>query len=104
MGDVVPVQGGLEAGLPDIHVHPDLATLAPLPWEPTAAWCLGDAVTPDGSPEPESPRVVVRRVADEISGRGYSLICGTDRESFHCQRDADARWQRCANERGNGYV
>ncbi len=36
MGDVVPVQGGLEAGLPDITVHPDLATLTPLPWEP--AW------------------------------------------------------------------
>jgi glutamine synthetase len=31
MGDVVPVQGGLEEGLPDIHVRPDLATLAPLP-------------------------------------------------------------------------
>ncbi len=26
MGDVVPVQGGLEAGLPDITVHPDLAS------------------------------------------------------------------------------
>ncbi len=25
MGDVVPVQGGLEEGLPDIHVRPDLA-------------------------------------------------------------------------------
>ena len=44
MGDVVPVQGGLDAGLPDITVHPDLSTLTPLPWEPGAAWCLGDAV------------------------------------------------------------
>ena len=33
MGDVVPVQGGLEAGLPDIAVIPDLATVTPLPWE-----------------------------------------------------------------------
>ena len=104
MGDVVPVQGGLEAGLPDIHVHPDLATLAPLPWEPNAAWCLGDAVTPDGSPAPESPRVVVRRVADQISGLGYSLICGPELEFFLCQRDADGRWQRYANELGNVYV
>ena len=30
MGDVVPVQGGLEDGLPDITVRPDLATLTPL--------------------------------------------------------------------------
>ncbi len=50
MGDVVPVQGGLEAGLPDILVRPDLATLTRMPWEPNAAWCLGDASTPDGQP------------------------------------------------------
>ncbi|MGN6680182.1 MAG: glutamine synthetase family protein, partial [Streptosporangiaceae bacterium] len=86
MGDVVPVQGGLEAGLPDIIVRPDLATLTPLPWEPNAAWCLGDASTPDGQPAPESPRVVVRRVADQISGLGYSLICGPELEFFLCQR------------------
>ena len=49
MGDVVPVQGGLEVGLPDITVFPDLATVKPLPWEPRAAWCIGDAVTPDGA-------------------------------------------------------
>ena len=57
MGDVVPVQGGLDSGLPDITVRPDLATLTPLPWEPNAAWCLGDACTPDGAPAPESPRM-----------------------------------------------
>jgi len=104
MGDVVPVQGGLEAGLPDIHVRPDLATLTPLPWEPNAAWCLGDAVTPDGSPAAESPRVVVRRVADQISDLGYSLICGPELEFYLCQRDSGGRWQRYANELGNVYV
>ena len=41
MGDVVPVQGGLEDGLPDIIVRPDLGTLTPLPWEHGAAWCPG---------------------------------------------------------------
>jgi len=104
MGDVVPVQGGLEAGLPDIHVHPDLATLAPLPWEPGAAWCLGDAVTPDGSPAPESPRVVVRRVAEAVSGLGYTLVCGPELEFYLCQRDEAGRWRRYANELGNVYV
>jgi glutamine synthetase len=104
MGDVVPVQGGLEAGLPDIHVRPDLATLTPLPWEPNAAWCLGDASTPDGSPAPESPRVVVRRVADQISDLGYTLTCGPELEFYVCQRDADGSWRRYANELGNVYV
>ena len=104
MGDVVPVQGGLEAGLPDIHVRPDLATLTPLPWEPNAAWCLGDATTPDGAPAPESPRVVVRRVADQITDLGYTLTCGPELEFYLCQRDADGSWHRYANELGNVYV
>jgi len=104
MGDVVPVQGGLEAGLPDIHVRPDLATLTPLPWEPNAAWCLGDATTPDGEPAQESPRVVVRQVADQISDLGYTLTCGPELEFYLCQRDADGNWRRYANELGNVYV
>src|SRR5690349_21043938 len=73
MGDVVPVQGGLEAGLPDITVRPDLATLTPLPWEPNAAWCLGDARTTEGEPAPESPRTVARRVEAAFTDLGLSL-------------------------------
>ena len=104
MGDVVPVQGGLEAGLPDILVRPDLATLTRLPWEPNAAWCLGAAITPDGQPAPESPRAVVRRVADQISALGLSLICGPELEFFVCEQDADGSWRRYANDLGNVYV
>jgi glutamine synthetase len=104
MGDVVPVQGGLEAGLPDILVRPDLATLTRMPWEPNAAWCLGDASTPDGQPAPESPRAVVRRVADQIASLGFSLICGPELEFFICERDGDGIWRRYANDLGNVYV
>ena len=104
MGDVVPVQGGLELGLPDITVYPDLATLTPLPWEPNAAWCLGEATTPDGSPAAESPRAVARRVADQVTGLGYTLICGPELEFYLCQQEPDGRWQRYANEPGNVYV
>ncbi|HEX9520320.1 MAG TPA: glutamine synthetase family protein [Streptosporangiaceae bacterium] len=104
MGDVVPVQGGLEAGLPDILIRPDLATLSPLPWEPNAVWCLGDATTPDGQPAPESPRAVVRRVADQLANLGFSLICGPELEFFVCQQDAGGSWRRYANDLGNVYV
>jgi glutamine synthetase len=104
MGDVVPVQGGLEAGLPDIIVRPDLATLTPLPWEPNAAWCLGDATTADGSPAPESPRVVARRVAEQAAGLGYTVICGPELEFFLCEPTAGGGWRRYANELGNVYV
>ncbi len=44
MGDVVPVPGGLENGLPDVSVRPDLATLTPMPWEEGVAWVIGDVV------------------------------------------------------------
>ena len=104
MGDVVPVQGGLEAGLPDITVRPDLSTLTPMPWEPNAAWCLGDASTPDGSPAAESPRVVARSVASRLAGLGYSLICGPELEFYLCQQDGAQGWQRYANNAGNVYV
>jgi glutamine synthetase len=104
MGDVVPVQGGLEQGLPDITVFPDLSTLIPLPWEPNAAWCLGDACTPDGAPAPESPRAVAQRVAGRLSGLGHTLICGPELEFFVCERGPDGGWRRYADDPGNVYV
>src|SRR5215469_14316924 len=104
MGDVVPVQGGLEDGLPDITVRPDLATLTPLPWEHGAAWCLGDASTPEGDPAPESPRVVARNVAGKLAGLGYSLVCGPELEFYVCEQDAGGTWRRYANDLGNVYV
>jgi glutamine synthetase len=103
-GDVVPVQGGLEAGLPDILVRPDLATLTSLPWEPAAAWCLGDAVTTDGDPAPESPRTVARRVARQVNDLGYRLVCGPELEFYLCEQRPDGSWHRYANELGNVYV
>jgi glutamine synthetase len=104
MGDVVPVQGGLEDGLPDITVRPDLTTLTPLPWEHGAAWCLGDAVTPDGASAPESPRTVARRVAGRFKSLGYTLVCGPELEFYLCEPAPGGGWQRYANDLGNVYV
>jgi glutamine synthetase len=103
-GDVVPVQGGLEQGLPDICVYPDLTTVTPLPWEAGVAWCLGDAMTPEGDPAPEAPRTVARNVARLLEIQGYTPICGPELEFFVCERDASGAWQRYANELGNVYV
>ena len=104
MGDVVPVQGGLDQGLPDIIVRPDLATVTPLPWEPAAAWCLGDAATPDGRPAPESPRAVVRRVDERVRSLGYRLVCGPELEFYLCEPDGAGGWRRYADDPGNVYV
>jgi len=104
MGDVVPVPGGLDQGLPDISVYPDLSSLTTLPWEPHAAWCLGEAVAAGGEPAPEAPRTVARRVADRIAALGYELACGPELEFYLCQPDGDGRWRRYADDPGNVYV
>jgi glutamine synthetase len=104
MGDVVPVAGGLDAGLPDISVTPDLATLTPLPWEPGAAWCVGDTFGPDGVPAPESPREVARRVSDHLAELGLTAVIGPELEFFVCEPDGAGSWRRYADEPGNVYV
>lgn len=104
--DVVPVQGGLEDGLPDISVVPDLTTLTALPWEPHVAWCVGDAFDADGQPAPESPRTVVRAVADRLAEIGLTAIVGPELEYFLCEPapDEPSGFRRYANEPGNVYV
>src|SRR3954452_18686462 len=103
-GDVVPVPGGLDAGLPDITVTPDLTTLTPLPWEPGAAWCVGDARGPDGAPAPESPRQVARRVSQHLAELGLTAVVGPELEFFVCEQADDGSWRRYADEPGNVYV
>jgi glutamine synthetase len=104
MADVVPVAGGLDQGLPDIAVFPDLSTLTAMPWEPNVAWCLGDACLPDGSPAPEDPRAVARGVAARLATLGYDLVCGPELEFYLCEQAPDGQWRRYANDPGNVYV
>ena len=106
MGDVVPVAGGLDAGLPDIKAIPDLATLTSLPWEPAAAWCLADTMLVGGEPAPEGPRQVARGVAEKLQSLGLTAVVGPELEFFLLERaDGTAHgWRRYADEPGNVYV
>ena len=55
-----PVVGG-EEGYVDFSVRPDPGTLRVLPWQPDVAWCVGDAMLPDGSgPAPTCAREIGR--------------------------------------------
>ncbi|MFF0589238.1 glutamine synthetase family protein [Streptomyces sp. NPDC003781] len=84
-GDVVPVAGGLDAGLPDICVVPDLDTLTALPWEPGVATCMGDVTDPaTGRPAPESPRDLLRTVLDRCTQHGLRPVVGPELEYFLC--------------------
>ena len=106
MGDVVPVQGGLESGLPDISARPDLSTLTDLPWEPGAMWCLADTTVLGGAAAGESPREVARRVGDRLTEIGLSAVIGPELEFYLLEEDATSPvgWKRYADAPGNVYV
>jgi len=106
MGDVVPVQGGIESGLPDISAKPDLSTLTNLPWEPGAAWCLADTTALGGSAAEESPREVARRVSAKLQELGVGAVIGPELEFYLLEEDAAAPtgWRRYADQPGNVYV
>ncbi|MDF3141306.1 MULTISPECIES: glutamine synthetase family protein [unclassified Streptomyces] len=104
-GDVVPVGGGLDAGLPDICVRPDLSTLTRLPWEPGVAACLADVVDPaTGVPAPESPRDLLRSVLGRCEENGLSPIVGPELEYFLCDPDPAGGWQRYGADPGVVYT
>ncbi|QLJ02377.1 glutamine synthetase [Streptomyces sp. NEAU-sy36] len=106
-GDVVPVAGGLDAGLPDICVRPDLDTLTALPWEPGVAACLGDVTDPaTGRPAPESPRDLLRAVVDRCREHGLRPVVGPELEYFLCEAapDTPAGWRRYSDARGVVYT
>ncbi|WP_221762082.1 glutamine synthetase family protein [Nonomuraea sp. WAC 01424] len=104
-GSTADISGGLDAGLPDIAVVPDLATLAPLPWEPGVAWCHGDVVDPaTGAPAPESPRDLLRAVLARCAGQGLRPVVGPELEYFLCDPAPAGGWQRYAEATGNVYT
>ncbi|MFD1657151.1 glutamine synthetase family protein [Streptomyces caeni] len=106
-GGVVPVTGGLDAGLPDIAVRPDLDTLVALPWEPGVAACLGDVTDPaTGRPAPESPRDLLRGVLARCAEHGLLPVAGPELEYFLCEPapDAPQGWRRYSDHPGNVYT
>ena len=106
MGDVVPVQGGIEAGLPDVKAVPDLTTVTDLPWEPGAVWCLADTYALGGEAAAEGPREVARQVSGKLSELGLSAVVGPELEFFLLEHDdsSPTGWKRYADAPGNVYV
>ncbi|NUT41573.1 MAG: glutamine synthetase [Thermoactinospora sp.] len=104
-GGTADIHGGLDAGLPDIAVIPDLTTLAPLPWEPGVAWCHGDVIDPaTGAPAPESPRDLLRAVLARCAGQGLRPVVGPELEYFLCDPTPEGGWRRYAEATGNVYT
>ncbi|MER6425301.1 glutamine synthetase family protein [Streptomyces sp. NPDC001137] len=106
-GDVVPVAGGLDAGLPDVTVRPDLSTLAVLPWEPGVAACLGEVTDPaTGAPAPESPRDLLRTVLARCAEQGLRPVVGPELEYFLLEAapGSPTGWRRSPETTGAVYT
>jgi glutamine synthetase len=105
-GDVVDIEGGLSAGLPDIVAFPDLATMRPVPWEPGVAHVIADLYNPDGSSSEESPRAVLKRVVDKFAELGMRPIVGPELEFYVLEPDPTNSngWRRYGEGTGNVYV
>jgi len=84
-----PVRGG-EEGYPDLIARPDVATMAPLPWEPGVAVCLADLGPAEGGHPIPDPRGAVRAGVDALRALGLDPVVGPELEFFLVRRDPSA--------------
>jgi glutamine synthetase len=105
-GDVIDMEGGLSAGLPDLLAFPDVTTMQPVPWEPGVAHCIADLFNPDGSPSQESPRQVLRSVCQRFAELGMRPIVGPELEFYVLEESPTSKsgWRRYGEGTGNVYV
>lgn len=106
MGDVVDMEGGISAGLPDVIAVPDVTTLQPVPWEPGVAHVIADVFNPDGSPSQESPRNVLQGVLERFGELGMTPTIGPELEFYVLEPCAESPqgWKRYGEATGNVYT
>lgn len=74
----------------DMHLEPDLSTLAVVPWEvdPTAQ-VIHDAYHADGRPVEIAPRQVLRRIIGLYENRGWTPVVAPEVEFYLVQPNKD---------------
>ncbi|WP_327131400.1 glutamine synthetase family protein [Streptomyces sp. NBC_01343] len=81
-----------DRGYGDFAMHPDLATLRRIPWNPGSAFLLADLAWNDGSPVVAAPRQILRRQLERLSGHGYTAMVGTELEFMVFQDTYEQAW------------
>ncbi|MFI6147980.1 glutamine synthetase family protein [Streptomyces sp. NPDC051109] len=81
-----------DRGYGDFAMHPDLATLRRIPWNPGSAFLLADLAWNDGSPVVAAPRQILRRQLERLAGHGYTAMVGTELEFMVFQDTYEQAW------------
>ncbi|MFD3547174.1 glutamine synthetase family protein [Streptomyces sp. NPDC058655] len=87
-----------DRGYGDFAMHPDLATLRRVPWNPGSAFLLADLAWSDASPVIAAPRQILRRQLERLAEHGYTAMVGTELEFMVFQDTYEQAWN--ANYRG----
>jgi glutamine synthetase len=86
------IEGFARIAESDMHLRPDLATFAVLPWlagEEATARLICDVYTPDGQPFAGDPRAVLRRAIQDAEKMGFSFNTGPELEFFLLRPNPD---------------
>ncbi|MFK0237180.1 glutamine synthetase family protein [Streptomyces vinaceus] len=81
-----------DRGYGDFAMHPDLATLRRIPWNPGSAFVLADLAWNDGSPVAAAPRQILRRQLERLAEHGYTAMVGTELEFMVFQDTYEQAW------------
>lgn len=81
-----------EAGYGDMELHPDLASLRPVPWQERTAFCIGDFCAHGGGPIPPSPRQVLKDQLARLAERGWTAQAATELEFIVFEDSYEAAW------------
>ncbi|HZQ10046.1 MAG TPA: glutamine synthetase, partial [Anaerolineae bacterium] len=75
--------GYLESlGFPDSHIFPDPNTFQVLPWADSTARVLCEPHFLDGRPAMAAPRLVAKKMLNELTGMGYTVVSGFEYEFY----------------------
>jgi glutamine synthetase len=86
------IEGFARVAESDMHLRPDTATFALIPWltgEDATARLICDVFTPDSQPFPGDPRSILRRVIDQAAQLGFRYNTGPELEFFLLKPNAD---------------
>ncbi|MER5870660.1 glutamine synthetase family protein [Streptomyces sp. NPDC002044] len=81
-----------DRGYGDFAMHPDLATLRRLPWNPGSAFLVADLAWSDGTPVVAAPRQILRRQLERLAEHGYTAMVGTELEFMVFQDTYEQAW------------